>query len=70
MATKQNRQCVSYSPTPAQIKKATERIQAGWSVKERAKRAGESEEVWTAPVVSVESLGGIELTVEPVPLHW
>jgi hypothetical protein len=39
-----------YEPTPKDIRQACEQIQAGWSKRERAKRAGQPRsERWTPP---------------------
>jgi hypothetical protein len=67
-----------YEPTPRDIRRACERIQAGWSEKERDKRAGRLRPVtWMPPSVdwnalteavnedqkTLQSLGGTQIGV-------
>ena len=39
----------AYEPTPRDIRRACEQIQATWSPKERAKRAGRARAAWWNP---------------------
>jgi hypothetical protein len=45
-------------PTEQEIRRACERIQAGWSEQQRRKRAGTPEKRWVVPEVSVLSRFG------------
>lgn len=42
-------------PTEQEIRRACERIQAGWSERQRRKRAGMPEQHWLVPEISVFS---------------
>ena len=54
-------------PTEQEIRRACERIQAGWSERQRRKRAGMPEQHWVVPEFRVFSGGGIfEEMVEDV----
>jgi len=43
-------------PTEQEIRRACERIQAGWSARQRRKRAGMPEQRWVVPEFSVFSV--------------
>ena len=46
-----------YEPTPKDIRRACERIQATWSPRERAKRTGRPRKAWwTPPNIRVSSI--------------
>ena len=53
-----------YTPTPAEIRAACEKFQAGWSDADRAKRAGVEAVPWEAPVFFVDVVEVAEV-VEP-----
>ena len=61
MAAKQNKRWQNYTPSPEQIRRATERIQAGWTKSEREKRAGGEVERWVAPVFIFDATGVAEV---------
>ncbi len=57
-----------YLPTSYDIEQACERIQAGWTERERLKRAGWAEgRHWLPPLVDTETLfpDGLSRTMDP-----
>lgn len=59
MCLKHSRHVVQYVPTPEEIRRETERIRAGWSAQDEAKRFWCSERpTWDVPVI--DYLGSVE----------
>ncbi len=59
--------CRAYRPTPGEIRRACDEIQATWSPQERTKRArGMHAVCWTLPLIRLSDLD----LVEPIDGEW